>query len=129
MARWPPTAPTSRGASSRAAPTSRSRWSGPTARPRPRRRRSTDSTTFIENAVEAWNVPGAGIAIVSGGEVVYAKGFGFRDLEAKKPMTADTLFAIGSTTKAMTATTLGMLVDEGKVEWDEPLRTICPRSR
>ncbi len=81
---------------------------------------------FATKAVEAWNVPGAGIAIVSGGEVVYAKGFGWRDLEAKKPMTADTLFAIGSTTKAMTATTLGMLVDEGKVEWDQPLREYLP---
>ncbi|HEX2464559.1 MAG TPA: serine hydrolase domain-containing protein, partial [Thermoanaerobaculia bacterium] len=81
---------------------------------------------FVTKAVEAWNVPGAGIAIVSGGEVVYAKGFGWRDLEAKKPMTADTLFAIGSTTKAMTATTLGMLVDEGKVEWDQPLRDYLP---
>ena len=81
---------------------------------------------FATKAVEAWNVPGAGIAIVSGGEVVYAKGFGWRDLEAKKPMTADTLFAIGSTTKAMTATTLGTLVDEGKVEWDQPLRTYLP---
>ena len=81
---------------------------------------------FTISAVEAWNVPGAGIAIVSGGEVVYAKGFGWRDLEAKKPMTADTLFAIGSTTKAMTTTTLGMLVDEGKVEWDQPLREYLP---
>jgi CubicO group peptidase (beta-lactamase class C family) len=81
---------------------------------------------FVTGAVQAWNVPGAGIAIVSGGEVVYAKGFGWRDLEARKPMTGDTLFAIGSTTKAMTATTLGMLVDEGKVEWDQPLRTYLP---
>jgi CubicO group peptidase (beta-lactamase class C family) len=81
---------------------------------------------FVDSAVKAWNVPGTGIAIVSGGEVVYAKGFGWRDIEAKKPMTPDTLFAIGSTTKAMTATTLGMLVDEGKVEWDAPLRNYLP---
>ena len=81
---------------------------------------------LVQSAVAAWNVPGAGIAIVSGGDVVYAKGFGFRDLEARQPMTADTLFAIGSTTKAMTATTLGMLVDEGKVEWDQPLRRYLP---
>jgi CubicO group peptidase (beta-lactamase class C family) len=81
---------------------------------------------FAQQAVESWNAPGLGVAVVSGGETVYAKGFGWRDLEAKQPMTADTLFAIGSTTKAMTATTLGMLVDEGKVEWDRPVREYLP---
>ena len=81
---------------------------------------------FVTGAVEAWSVPGFGIAIVSDGEVVYAKGFGHRDVEAKKPMTADTLFSIGSTTKAMTTTVLGMLVDDGKVAWDEPVRDWLP---
>jgi CubicO group peptidase (beta-lactamase class C family) len=76
--------------------------------------------------VADWNLPGLAIAIVSGGEVVYAKGFGFRDIEGEKPMTPDTLFSIGSTTKAMTTTVLGMLVDEGKVEWDTPLREYLP---
>jgi CubicO group peptidase (beta-lactamase class C family) len=64
--------------------------------------------------------------MIKGGEVVYAKGFGWRDVEQKKPMTPDTLFSIGSTTKAMTTTVLGMLVDEGKVEWDEPVRKHLP---
>ncbi len=77
-------------------------------------------------ALEDFNVPGAALAVVAGGEVVYAKGFGFRDLEAEKPMTPDTLFAIGSTTKAMTSTVLGTLVDEGLVEWDEPVRRYLP---
>jgi CubicO group peptidase (beta-lactamase class C family) len=81
---------------------------------------------FVTSAVAAWNVPGTGIAIVSGGEVVYAEAFGWRDIEAEKPMTTDTLFAIGSTTKAMTATVLGMLVDEGKLQWDQPLRNWLP---
>jgi CubicO group peptidase (beta-lactamase class C family) len=81
---------------------------------------------FAQHALEAWNAPGLAIAVVTGGEVAYAKGFGWRDVEARKPMTADTLFAIGSTTKAMTATTLGMLVDEGRVEWDKPVRDYLP---
>jgi len=76
---------------------------------------------LAEQAVADFNVPGAGIAVVAGGEVVYAEGFGHRDVEQGLPMTADSLFAIGSTTKAMTATLLGMLVDEGKLDWDEPL--------
>jgi CubicO group peptidase (beta-lactamase class C family) len=82
---------------------------------------------FLEQAVKDWNVPGLAIAVVAGGETVYARGFGWRDLEGQKPMTPDSLFAIGSTTKAMTATVLGMLVDEGKLDWDEPLTTYLPR--
>jgi len=84
---------------------------------------------IMSRALEDFNTPGAAIAVVAGGEVVYAKGFGYRDVEAEKPMTSDTLFAIGSTTKAMTATVLGMLVAEGLVEWDEPVRRYLPTFR
>lgn len=83
----------------------------------------------VNRALEDFNVPGAAIAVVAGGEVVYAEGFGFRDVESGKPMTPNTLFAIGSTTKAMTATALGMLVDEGKLDWDQPLRSYLPTFR
>ena len=83
----------------------------------------------VEKAIADMNVPGLAIAVVAGGEVVYAEGFGYRDVEAKLPMTPDTLFAIGSTTKAMTATVLGMLADEGKMEWDAPLQTYLPGFR
>jgi len=80
----------------------------------------------IAQALADFRAPGLAIAVVRGGEVVYARGFGVRDLERELPVTADTLFAIGSTTKAMTATVLGTLVDEGKVAWDEPVRTYLP---
>ncbi len=83
----------------------------------------------IEKAVADFNVPGLGIAIVAGGEVVLARGFGHRDRENDLPMTPDTLFAIGSTTKAMTATVLGMMADEGKLDWDEPLVRYLPSFR
>ena len=83
----------------------------------------------INQALKDHNLPGAGVAVVHKGQVVYAKGFGYRDLEARKPMTPNTLFAIGSTTKAMTTTVLGMLVDEGKLEWDKPLRNYLPAFR
>lgn len=83
----------------------------------------------LEKAVADWKVPGMGVAVVAQGEVIYARGFGFRDLEGRKPMTADTLFAIGSTTKAMTATLLGMLVDDGKLKWDEPVVRYLPEFR
>ncbi|MCG8604478.1 serine hydrolase [bacterium] len=81
---------------------------------------------LVNQALQDFKTPGAAMAIVADGEVVFAKGFGWRDVEAKKPMTANTLFAIGSTTKAMTATLLGMLVDDGKLKWDEPLRNYLP---
>lgn len=84
---------------------------------------------FLAQAVEDYNVPGLAMAVVAGGEVVFAEGFGYRDVESAKPMTADSLFAIGSTTKAMTVTVLGMLADEGKFEWDEPLTLYLPEFR
>lgn len=71
-------------------------------------------------------VPGAAIAVIKDKEVILAKGFGFRDVENKLPMTADTILAIGSSTKAFTAFTLGTLVDQGKVEWDKPVRDYIP---
>jgi CubicO group peptidase (beta-lactamase class C family) len=71
-------------------------------------------------------VPGAAIAVVKDNEVILAKGYGFRDVENKLPMTADTIMAIGSSSKAFTAFTLGTLVDQGKVEWDKPVRNYIP---
>lgn len=85
-----------------------------------------DFDAFLTAAVAEWNVPGLGFAAVVDGEVVFAEGFGYRDLEGEQPMTADTLFAIGSTTKAFTTTVLGMLVDEGRLDWDEPVASYLP---
>jgi CubicO group peptidase (beta-lactamase class C family) len=73
-----------------------------------------------------WNVPGCAVGIVKGGKLVYAKGFGYRDVEKGLPVTPDTLFAIGSNTKQFTATAVGMLVDEGKLEWDKPIKSRVP---
>lgn len=84
---------------------------------------------FANKAVEDWNVPGTAIAVVVEDEVVLAEGFGYRDLENQLPMTQDSLFAIGSTSKAFTTTLLGMLVDDGELEWDKPLRDYLPRFR
>lgn len=83
----------------------------------------------MRQALEDFQLPGLAVALVAGGEIVYAEGFGFRDVEGEKPMTPDTLFAVGSSTKAMTATLLGMLVDEGRLEWDEPVQTYLPTFR
>lgn len=73
-----------------------------------------------------WKAPGVAIAIVSKDRVVYARGFGHRDLEGGKPVTAKTLFAIGSTSKAFTTFLLMSLSEEGKVDWDAPARRLIP---
>lgn len=81
---------------------------------------------FVETLRADWKVPGVAIAIVKGEEVIYAKGFGQRNVAQNLPATADTLFAIGSCSKAFTATALAMLAEEGKLDWDKPLRTYLP---
>ena len=69
------------------------------------------------------------VAVVKDGQVVLARGFGTSDLDAGTPVTTETAFAIGSSTKAFTATVLGMLVDEGKLGWDDPLSRHVPDLR
>jgi CubicO group peptidase (beta-lactamase class C family) len=81
---------------------------------------------FINQALKDWKVPGLALAVVQDGKVVLLKGYGYRDLEKQMPVTPTTLFAIGSITKSFTVTTLGMLMDEGKVDWDKPVRDFLP---
>jgi CubicO group peptidase (beta-lactamase class C family) len=84
---------------------------------------------FVVEQLAAWEVPGCAVAAVRDGRVELADGWGLRDREAGLPVTGDTLFAIGSVTKAFTATTVGALVDEGLLEWDRPLRDYVPGVR
>jgi CubicO group peptidase (beta-lactamase class C family) len=81
---------------------------------------------IIDEALKTFNVPGMALAIVKEDQVVFAKGFGYRDLENKLPVTPDTLMAIGSSTKAFTTYAMGILVDQGKLEWDTPVRNFIP---
>jgi CubicO group peptidase (beta-lactamase class C family) len=84
---------------------------------------------FVNEQLAAWEVPGCAIAAVRDGDVVLAAGWGRRDLETGLPATSDTLFAIGSVTKAFTAATVGALVDDGLLEWERPLRDFLPDLR
>jgi CubicO group peptidase (beta-lactamase class C family) len=81
---------------------------------------------YAAKAVRDWQVPGLAISVVKDGRVLFAKGYGARELGRPAPADTQTLFAIGSTTKAMTAAALGMLVDEGKVRWDDPVMRYLP---
>jgi CubicO group peptidase (beta-lactamase class C family) len=84
---------------------------------------------FVAEQLAAWEVPGCAVAAVKDGRVELAGGWGLRDRDAGLPVTQDTLFAIGSATKAFTATTVGAIVDEGLLEWDRPLRDYVPGVR
>lgn len=81
---------------------------------------------FVVSAMKSWNVPGAAVAIVKDGTVVLAKGYGLRNIQSNQPVTADTIFAIGSSTKAFTTMAMGMLAEEGKLAWDVPVTKYLP---
>src|SRR5258705_5211927 len=85
-----------------------------------------DFDSIVTRAIDDAKIPGISIAIVREGKVIYAKGFGYRDVERKLPVPTDTIFAIGSISKSFTWLLFGTLNDEGKVEWDKPVRTYLP---
>ncbi len=81
---------------------------------------------FIERGMADWGIPGLAVSVVKDGEIIYAKGFGVRKLGETAPVDEHTIFGVASTTKAMTVTALGMLVDEGRVSWDDRVRDHLP---
>ncbi|HUI63920.1 MAG TPA: serine hydrolase [Bacteroidota bacterium] len=81
---------------------------------------------YVEQLLKDWNIPGVGVGIVIKDKLVLAKGYGFRDFAKKLPVTPRTLFQIASNTKLFTATAVGMLVEEGKLNWDLPVRNAVP---
>ena len=91
--------------------------------------RLADFGDWLESARVAWDVPGIAVVCVRGGEVVSIEARGMRDVEQALPVTPDTLFAIGSSTKAFTALGLGSFVEEGHVSWDDPVRDVLPEFR
>jgi CubicO group peptidase (beta-lactamase class C family) len=81
---------------------------------------------YMEKVVKDWNVPGIGVAVVVKDKVVLAKGYGYRDYGRRLPFTARTVVPIASNTKLFTATAAGLLVEDGKLEWDKPVRQFVP---
>ena len=73
----------------------------------------------IQEMMEDWRVPGVGIAIVQGDEITYARGFGVKRIDGSDPVDENTIFAIGSSSKAFTAAAIAMLVDEERLSWDD----------
>src|SRR4051812_1030246 len=75
----------------------------------------------IDPLIRAARIPGAAVAVVLDGAVVFAQGFGHRDVAKTKPVTRDTIYPIASTSKAFNATLIAMLVEEGRLGWDTPI--------
>jgi len=84
---------------------------------------------YVESARQQWQVPGLSIVVVKDGKVVFEKGYGVRELGKSDPVTNETLFGSMSTTKAMTVACLAMLVDEGKIGWDDKVIKYLPDFR
>lgn len=81
---------------------------------------------FIEQARIDSEVPGAAVAVIQGGEVVFERGFGTRELGRPEPVTPNTLFLIGSTGKSLTTLMMARLADAGKLSWESPVTELYP---
>ncbi len=93
---------------------------------KPTDKRLTGLDTFVARVLKDWKAPGVTIAVVEKNKVIYTGGFGYRDVEKKLPVTENTLFAIGSCTKAFTSAMIGSLVKDGLVDIDKPVRNYLP---
>lgn len=85
-----------------------------------------DFDPYMEKNLKDWNIAGAGVGIVYKDKLVFAKGYGYRDYEQKLPVTPNTLFQIASNTKLFTTVSVGMLVNQGKLDWDKPIHNYVP---
>ena len=82
--------------------------------------------SVVQTAMQTWNVPGLALAIVKDDQVFYSRGFGVREMGRSEAVDEHTLFAIGSNTKAFTATAIGLLVQDGKLAWDDLVTKYLP---
>lgn len=83
----------------------------------------------VQDALKAWAAPGCAVVVVHNDRVVYLKGHGLRKLGGADPVSADTVFAVASCSKAFTALLLAQLADAGKLAWDDPVRRHLPAFR
>jgi CubicO group peptidase (beta-lactamase class C family) len=84
---------------------------------------------YTAKLLQQWNAPGVAVGVVANDKLLFAKGYGYRDYGQKLLFTPETLFPIASNTKLFTAVAAGMLVEEGKLTWDKPIRDAVPEIR
>jgi CubicO group peptidase (beta-lactamase class C family) len=81
---------------------------------------------YVSEVIQKWEIPGLAIAVVKDGQVVVARGYGVCEIGMQRPVTKDTVFSIASCTKSFTSACIGMLVEEDKLNWDDPVRKHLP---
>ncbi|MEK6553558.1 MAG: serine hydrolase domain-containing protein, partial [Bacteroidota bacterium] len=81
---------------------------------------------FINKAMKDWEMPGFSVAIVKNDSVIFAKGYGVRNINKSDPVDENTLFVIAPCSKAFTTASLAILVDQGKIKWDDPVTKYLP---
>lgn len=81
---------------------------------------------YIQNAMQLWKTPGMSVVVVKDKQIVFKKAYGVTDITKQTPFSTSTISICASTTKAMTAVCMGMLVDEGKVKWSDKLSDVYP---
>jgi CubicO group peptidase (beta-lactamase class C family) len=84
---------------------------------------------YVMRMMDAYDVPGVGLAVVEDGEITYVRGYGVRDVTTRSPVTPDTQFATGSVTKSFTALGVMLLVEEGLIDLDAPVVRYLPEFR
>jgi CubicO group peptidase (beta-lactamase class C family) len=84
---------------------------------------------LVQRTLVTFDVPGIAVAVVKDGKVIHAKGYGVRSLRTREKVDENTLFGIASNTKAFTAAALGILMDEGKLTWDDKVIDYIPEFR
>lgn len=82
--------------------------------------------TLVERTLKTFDVPGIAVAVVKDGKIIHAKGYGVRSLNTMQKVDEHTLFGIASNSKAFTSAALGILIDEGKLSWDDKVTDIIP---
>ena len=90
---------------------------------------SSEIDQLVERTLKAFDVPGIAVAVVKDGKIIHAKGYGVRSLKTGLKVDENTLFGIASNSKAFTAAALGILVDEGKLKWDDQVIDYIPEFR
>ena len=85
--------------------------------------------TLVAEVMAEWRVPGLAMAVVRAGEDPLLRCWGLRNIDTGAPVTPDTVFSICSVTKSFTATAIALLVDEGRLNWDAPVRAVLPEFR
>src|SRR5690606_31126732 len=85
--------------------------------------------SYVKQAVKDWEVPGMSVVVIKNDSVVFIKGYGVREIGKKEPVDENTLFSIASTSKAFIAAAIGILADEGKLKWNDPVVKHLPEFR